>query len=58
MTKINIRVIESNGDVALYPEADSISIDGDVIDISWDDGRAEHLMVDAKEIVVKPEPTR
>ncbi len=54
MTKLNVRITEGNGDTSIYPEADSININGGVIEIAWDDERAEHQVVDTEEITVKP----
>lgn len=54
MTKLNVRITEGNGDTSIYPEADSININGGVIEIAWDEERAEHSMCETEEIVVKP----
>jgi hypothetical protein len=54
MTRLNIQITEGNGDLSIYPEADSINIDGGVIEIAWDDERAEHSVGETKEVVIKP----
>lgn len=53
MTDFNIRITEINGDVGIYPEATSIGIVDNTIEVVWDGDHAVYSMDEVDEIVVR-----
>lgn len=54
MIKFNVTVVEDNGDINRYPEATSIVVTNDKIEVAKDDEEFTHQMQCTDEIIIKP----
>lgn len=54
MTNFEIKIVEGNGDINIYTDAQKIVVNGDAIKVDYEGTSVEHDPHDVHEIRIKP----